>query len=69
MTGNILKKNRFFMQQERKFELYANGDLKYYHGVDLKGIMVLTKRSKARKTSRNEFEITLPDVGKVYKLI
>lgn len=67
--GNILKKNRYFMQQERKFELYANGDLKYFHGIELKGIMVLTKRSKARKVSKTDFEIVLPDAGKTYKLI
>jgi len=69
LSGKILKKNRYFMQQERLFELHGNGDLKYFHGIEQKGIMVLTKRSKARKVSKTEFEIVLPDVGKTYKLI
>jgi hypothetical protein len=34
LIGNLLKKNRYYMQQERKFELYANGDLKYFHGIE-----------------------------------
>ena len=33
LTGYLIKKNRYFMKQERRFELYANGDLKYYHGA------------------------------------
>ena len=31
--------------------------------------MVLTKKSKVRKTGKIDFEIVLPDVGKTYKLI
>lgn len=69
LAGKLLKRNRWFMQQERKFELFANGDLKYFKGSDHKGTMVLTKRSKARKTGRTDFEIVLPDVGKLYKLV
>lgn len=69
LSGNILKKNRFFMQQERKFDLYANGDLKYFKGIEQKGIMVLTKLSRARKVSKTQFEVVLPDVEKTYQLI
>jgi len=69
LVGKILKKNRWFMEQERRFELYANGDLKYYKGTEHKGTMVLTKRSKALKTGRTNFEVVLPDVGKCYKLL
>lgn len=57
------------MQQERKFELYANGDLKYFHGIEQKGIMILTKKAKARKVSKNSFEVLLPEAGKTYVLL
>ena len=69
LIGKILKKNKFFMQQERKFELYPNGDLKYFNGIQQKGMMQLTKKSKVRKTGKIDFEIVLPEVGKTYKMI
>ena len=30
LTGLLLKKNRFYMKQERRFELYMDGSLKYF---------------------------------------
>ena len=30
LTGLLLKKNRFYMKQERRFELYMEGTIKYY---------------------------------------
>ena len=30
LQGLLLKKNRFFMKQERRFELYMEGTIKYY---------------------------------------
>jgi len=69
LIGNMLKKNRYFMQQERKFELYANGEIKYFHGTEQKGMMVLCNKSRARKVSKASFEIMLPDAGKTYILI
>ena len=48
LTGLLLKKNRFFMKQERRFELYMEGSIKYFHDKSQKGTMELTKNSQAR---------------------
>ena len=39
LEGNLLKKNKWFMKQERRFKLYANGEIKYFKGQEEKGIM------------------------------
>ena len=57
LTGILVKKNRYYMKQERRFELYKNGELKYFHNQEQKGVMKLSKGSKARKISRTEVEI------------
>lgn len=59
LEGNLLKKNKWFMKQERRFKLYATGELKYYKGQEEKGCLVLTKDSMARKISKQEVELTL----------
>jgi hypothetical protein len=69
LTGNLLKKNKFFMKQERTFFLFPDGKLKYFDGPKHKGTMQLTKKSKARKVAKTDFEISLPDAGKTYFLL
>jgi hypothetical protein len=34
LEGNLLKKNKWFMKQERRFKLYATGVIKYFKGTD-----------------------------------
>ena len=48
------------MKQERRFELYMDGTIKYFHNTEQKGTMELTGNSKARSLSRTEVEINLP---------
>lgn len=43
LEGNLLKKNKWFMKQERRFKLYATGHIKYFKGTEEKGIMELQK--------------------------
>lgn len=69
LTGLLLKKNRFFMKQERRFELYMEGEIKYFHNAELKGTMKLTKGAKARMINRTEVEIVLPENDKNYMLV
>ena len=59
LEGNLLKKNRFFMKQERRFKLYATGHLKYFSGQEEKGCLQLDETSVARKISKYEVELTL----------
>jgi hypothetical protein len=69
LTGLLLKKNRFYMKQERRFELFIEGEIRYYENTELKGTMVLCPNSKARSLSRTEVEIVLPTNKKNYLLI
>ena len=69
LVGNLLKKNKWFMKQEREFRLYADGRLEYYKETEKKGSMELTRDSKARKVSRYEVEVTLPARKKTYILM
>lgn len=59
LEGNLLKKNKWFMKQERRFKLYATGEIKYYKGQEEKGCLVLSKDSYAKKISKHEVELTL----------
>ena len=54
LSGLLIKKNRYFMYQERRFELFIDGRIKYYHLGKEKGMLTLTKESKARKVGRRE---------------
>ena len=65
----MLKKNRWMMKQERRFKLYATGEIKYFKELEQKGCMQLTKDSSARKISRTEIEVKLNAVHKTYVLI
>jgi hypothetical protein len=69
LEGNLLKKNKWYMKQERRFKLYANGKIIYFKGQEEKGIMELSRVSKARKVSRSEVELTLKDDHKIYILM
>ena len=70
LSGYLLKKNRYFMKQERRFELYANGDLKYYNGDQAKGDLKIVVGSKARKINRTEVEVAIPgSKQEVYTLL
>lgn len=69
LTGLLLKKNRFFMKQERRFELYMDGTIKYFQNTSMKGTMDLTADAKARALSRTEVEIVLPANDKNYVLV
>jgi len=39
LEGILIKKNRWFMKQERRFKLFANGEIKYFKGQEEKGTM------------------------------
>lgn len=69
LTGLLLKKNRFFMKQERRFELYMEGEIRYFHNTQQKGTMELTADAKAKIISRTEVEIILPSNNKNYQLV
>ena len=69
LTGLLLKKNRFFMKQERRFELFMEGEIRYYHNTELKGTMTLTGDARARALNRTEVEIVLPAHNKNYLLV
>jgi len=34
LEGMLLKKNKWYMKQERRFKLYANGQLKYFKDAE-----------------------------------
>lgn len=57
------------MKQERRFELYAEGEIKYYCNTEQKGVMNLTKNSQARLLNRTEAEVILPENSKNYILV
>ena len=57
------------MKQERRFELYMEGMIKYYQNTDQKGEMKLTKGARARALNRTEVEIVLPQNNKNYLLL
>ena len=61
LKGRLKKKNRYGMKQERIFKLYMNGQLKYYADCKLKGIIELTKSSKAKKVSNQEIILKVPE--------
>lgn len=69
LTGLLLKKNRFYMKQERRFELYMEGYIKYFQNTEQKGEMALTPDARARALNRTEVEITLPSHKKNYLLV
>jgi len=72
LVGVLLKKNNWFMKQERIFELYASGEIKYFTNDpkrEPKGSFHLTKTSRAKKVSRHEVELNLPDVDRVVILL
>ena len=70
LEGLLLKKNKYFMKQERRFKLFATGEIKYYKGQEEKGCLMLSVDSKARKISRYEIELTLnKDHRKTYILL
>jgi len=57
------------MKQERRFKLYANGQIKYFKDAELKGTMELTRDARCRKLNKYEIEITLPKRDKNYTLV
>lgn len=69
LTGLLLKKNRFWIKQERRFELFMEGYIRYYENTKLKGEMKLSPDAKAVFLSRTEVEITLPSHKKNYLLV
>jgi hypothetical protein len=66
MAGIMLKKNKFFMKQERNFYLYLNGELKYFKGEEQKGTMKLVPGKRAYKDGKNK--CTIPSATKDYLL-
>lgn len=69
LEGILLKKNKWYMKQERRFKLYANGQIKYFKDAELKGTMELTRDARCRKLNKYEIEITLPKRDKNYTLV
>ena len=66
--GFLLKKNRWFNKQVRFFNLYQNGELRYYQDIKkYKGKITLSKGTKVLKTAKNQIEI--PTKNKTYVLL
>lgn len=57
------------MKQERRFELYMDGVIKYFAATEQKGTMELTARARCRALNRTEVEIELPENDKNYLLL
>jgi len=57
LTGLLLKKNRFWLKQERRFELYMEGFIRYFENTKQKGEMQLTPDARAVMLSRTDCEI------------
>ena len=57
LSGLLMKKNKWSVKQERRFELFADGKMKYYKANEWAGTFQLTKTSKAIKISRFELEV------------
>jgi hypothetical protein len=56
--GNLCKKNWYGNKQIRFFELYGNGELKYYKDMkDYKGNINLGPDTKVRKTAKTTITI------------
>ena len=54
LTGTLIKRNRYYMHQERHFELYTNGQLKYSNQTgEVLGTLILSRHSKVIKVGRN----------------
>ena len=65
--GYLLKKNRWFNKQIRYFQLYQNGELKYFKDqTKYKGKITLAKNTKVLKTGKNQMEIPLIDKTYVF---
>uniref|UniRef100_A0A7S3CM07 Uncharacterized protein n=1 Tax=Strombidium rassoulzadegani TaxID=1082188 RepID=A0A7S3CM07_9SPIT len=70
LKGNLLKQNWYSKKQLRFFELYSNGQLKYYQDMkDFKGCIVLGPESKIRKTKKTTICLVCQRKNKEYTLI
>jgi len=66
IAGVMLKKNKFFMKQERNFFLYLDGSIKYYKEEEQKGTMQLVPGKRAYKDGKDK--CTIPTATKDYLL-
>lgn len=69
LEGNLLKKNKWYMKQERRFKLYADGRITYFKETEKKGEIQLSKQCRARKVSRYEVELSTPNTKRTYILM
>ena len=71
MKGTLLKKNKFMSKQARVFELYANGEMKYYKDSEYKGSITLLKDSEVTMPLKNTLKVVDKGKkgGKEYELI
>jgi hypothetical protein len=52
--GFLLKKNRWFQKQVRYFQLFQNGELRYFKDIKkYKGKIMIGKGTKVIKTAKN----------------
>jgi hypothetical protein len=69
LKGNLLKINWYGSKQLRFFELYSNGELKYYQDMkDFKGCIMLGPNSKIRKTKKTTVVLYCQKKNKEYTL-
>lgn len=66
LIGNLVKQNRYAMKQERRFELYTDGQIKYYQGETQKGLLILTHSSWLKMISKNQAQLHIPGMNKDY---
>jgi hypothetical protein len=70
MTGNLCKKNWYGNKQVRYFELYRNGEMKYYKDVkDYKGSITLSHSSKVIKIAKTTIKVQCSKKLKDYILM
>jgi hypothetical protein len=67
MEGYLLKKNKYWMKQERLFRLYIDGTIKYFKKTEQKGTMILKPGQRAIKDGTKN--ISIPTDKKDYILI
>ena len=69
LKGNLLKINWYGSKQLRFFELFGNGELKYYQDMkDFKGCIMLGGSSKIRKTKKTTINLYCEKKKKEYTL-
>ena len=69
LSGLLLKRNKYYVKQQRRFELFMDGTINYYKNLELRGSLFLIPGTKAIKIGRNECTLRIPGARKDYQLL